>query len=453
MLRLFDTATASLRPLDAGNGPLGMYICGPTVYGPPHVGHGRFCLVYDVLRRYLEWSGTSVLHVSNITDIDDKIIKVAADSGRSWQEVAGENVAAWFEAMDAMGIARPHEIPRATDYVEQMVELVGHLLERGAAYETADAVYFSAAFVSDYGLLAHQAVDSLRAGARVEPNENKRAPVDFALWKKAKPGEPRWPSPFGYGRPGWHTECVVMSLELLGEGFALHGAGEDLKFPHNENERAQAEALGRRSARHWVHNGMLISGEEKMSKSLGNTAGLLDLVGSGDPRAYRLVVLQAHYREQMKLDEARLSEAGRALQGLDALARRLEDAKRESSAPGMGVSKEALSRFSSQMDDDLGTPSAIAGLFEAARASNSALDHRDAAAGLALGGAVLDAFSALGLVPSAHVEVSEGALHLARQRDAARAGRDFALADRLREELAGLGYRVEDTPGGTRLLR
>ena len=466
MLRLHDTATGEARPLTVGSDKtVGMYVCGPTVYGLPHIGHGRATLVYDVLRRYLEWTGTAVHHVSNVTDVDDKIIQRAAEQSRPWREVAEQYEAEWWEAMDAMGVARPQDAPHATDYIDRMVELIAAISVAGAAYETADGVYFSAASVPGYGLLAHQSIDSLRAGARVEVNEDKRAPVDFALWKRAKPGEPTWPSPWGDGRPGWHTECVAMSLGILGDGFALHGGGEDLKFPHHENERAQAIALGRDFARHWMHHGMVLLGEEKMSKSLGNVVDLGELLRSEDPRAYRLVALQAHYREQVKVDMTRIVEAARTLKGLDALARRLDEAAREldegareadgaaREAVGAAVRAEVLGIFRSHMDDDLGSPRAVAGLFDAVKRANAALDRREAAAGLGLGRAALEGFGALGLRASGAVEVAESALELARLRDAARAERDFDKADRLRAEIVALGYRVEDTPSGTRVLR
>ena len=271
MLRLHDTATGTLEtitPVDGG--PVRLYVCGPTVYGPPHIGHGRLTLVYDVLRRYLESMGTVVRHVSNVTDIDDKIINRANDEGRPWRDIAAECEEAWWSSMDRMGLAKPHETPHATDFVPEMVELIAELADKGAAYELDDGVYLSVAEVPSYGLLAQQSLDSLRAGARVEVVAGKRTPMDFVLWKKVKPGEPSWPSPWGAGRPGWHTECVVMSLSLLGEGFELHGGGTDLKFPHHENERAQAVALGRQFAAHWMHTGMVEVGGEKMAKSVGN---------------------------------------------------------------------------------------------------------------------------------------------------------------------------------------
>jgi cysteinyl-tRNA synthetase len=286
VIRLFDTATGSVRELGLRRpGEVSMYVCGPTVYGPPHLGHGRFSLVFDVLRRYLQWSGLEVTYVSNITDIDDKIIERAANEGRDHADIARRCEQVWWDAMAAINVLRPDHDPHATAYVEQMVALIGRLLDDGTAYETTDGVYFQADRVTDYGLLARQSIDSLRAGARVEGTDEKRNPVDFALWKKAKPGEPSWPAPWGDGRPGWHTECVVMALDLLGEGFDLHGGGQDLAFPHHENERAQAVASGSEFAGHWVHNGFVEVGGEKMSKSLGNFSNLLDLVEEQDRKS------------------------------------------------------------------------------------------------------------------------------------------------------------------------
>ena len=234
MLRLHDTALGEVVELDLREpGRVSMHVCGPTVYDDPHLGHGRFALVWDVVRRYLEWSGLSVRFVSNVTDLDDKIIDRARREGRTAEEVARQYEQVWYEALDALRVRRPDDDPHATAYVEHMVILVKELVGRGVAYETADGVYFSVDHVGDYGLLARQSLESLQAGARVEVGEEKRSALDFVLWKKAKPGEPEWPSPWGPGRPGWHTECVVMALDLLGEDFDLHGAGIDLAFPHH----------------------------------------------------------------------------------------------------------------------------------------------------------------------------------------------------------------------------
>ncbi|HEX6418548.1 MAG TPA: cysteine--tRNA ligase, partial [Acidimicrobiales bacterium] len=349
MLQLFDTAKGGVAPVELREpGKVSMYVCGPTVYGPPHLGHGRFSLVFDVLRRYLEWSGLDVTYVSNVTDIDDKIIRRAQDEDRDWRDIAHRCEGVWYRAMDGLGVRRPDHEPHATAYVEQMVALIERLVARGAAYETSDGVYFLAETVDDYGLLARQPLESLKAGARVEGTDEKRSPVDFALWKKAKPGEPHWPSPWGEGRPGWHTECVVMALDLLGEDFDLHGGGQDLAFPHHENERAQASADGRRFARTWVHNGFVEVEGTKMSKSLGNVTNLVDLVEQYDGRAYRLLVLQSHYRSPIDVTDASLRNAQGGLERLDAFARRVATVEGLAGAePDAG----ALDRFRAAMDD------------------------------------------------------------------------------------------------------
>ncbi len=436
-----------------------MYVCGPTVYGPPHLGHGRFSLVFDVLRRYLEWTGLDVTYVSNVTDIDDKIIERGRLEERDPAEVARRNEKMWWSSMDAIGVKRPTHDPHATAYVAQMVALVEQLVGLGVAYETNDGVYFQAERVADYGLLARQSLDSLRAGARVEGNEEKRSPVDFAVWKKAKPGEPSWPSPWGPGRPGWHTECVVMSLDLLGEGFDLHGGGHDLAFPHHENERAQAVAIGRPFARHWVHNGFVEVAGEKMSKSLGNFTNLVDLVETVDPRSYRLLVLRAHYRSPIDVTPTTAADASAALARLDAFARRtaasLSDAATQTEVAPDG---EALARFRELMDDDLNTPGAMALLFELVRRVNTALDVEDdhTAAPLAL--AALAIAAAVGIelagVPQPdgqvrEVPVPDDVRARARARDAARAAKDWATADALRAELQREGWVVEDGSAGT----
>ncbi len=290
-----------------------MYVCGPTVYDMPHIGHGRANLTFDILRRYLSFTGLKVHHVANVTDVDDNIIRRAAELGRTESDVAAEFEARWWESMDALGDLRPQDIPHATQYIDDMVALVGDLVARGVAYETPDGVYLEVSKVDGYGLLAQQSLASLQVGARVEANEDKRSPLDFALWKKAKEGEPSWDSPWGRGRPGWHTECVVMSLDLLGEGFDLHGGGQDLKFPHHENERAQAVADGKVFAQHWMHNGWVEVEGTKMSKSLGNFTTLPDLLSRSDARAYRLLVLRAHYRSPIEVTPDTLADAEKGL--------------------------------------------------------------------------------------------------------------------------------------------
>jgi cysteinyl-tRNA synthetase len=405
-------------------------------------------LVFDVLRRYLEWSGLDVRFVSNITDIDDNIIRRANRENRSSSEVAVEYESSWYDAMDALGVKRPTVDPHATAYVGQMVDLVAGLVEAGKAYETSDGVYLEVDAVPGYGLLARQSLDSLRSGARVDVIEEKKSPLDFALWKKAKPGEPTWVSPWGNGRPGWHTECVVMSLDLLGEGFDLHGGGIDLAFPHHENERAQAVADGRQFARRWAHNGHVQMGGEKMSKSLGNFTTLTELLQVVDPRAYRVVVLQSHYRAPVEVTGATLEQAANTLSGLDAFARRAAD------LPEAAADAAALQRFRDAMDDDLDTPGAMAELSGLVRAANTALDAGDGPGAASMRAAIMEMAGAFGLPLSDRGgDVPADVTALVARRDEARAARDFAGADAIRHRIDALGWVVEDTAQGSRVHR
>ena len=450
MLQLFDTAKGQVVPFETREpGKVSMYVCGPTVYGPPHLGHGRFSLVFDVLRRYLEWTGLEVTYVSNITDIDDKIIERANAEGRSADEIAAKCEKVWYKAMDAINVKRPTHDPHATAYVDEMVALIADLVGRGDAYETSDGVYFSAQSVPDYGLLARQSIESLQVGARVEANDEKRSPVDFALWKKAKPGEPSWPSPWGDGRPGWHTEFVVMALDLLGEGFDLHGGGQDLAFPHHENERAQAVAQGRDFAHHWTHNGFVEIGGEKMSKSLGNFTNLLDLIDSTDPRAFRLLVLRSHYRSPIEVNQANAEDASASLRKLD------EFSRRASELPPVEADAEALEEFRRLMDNDLNTPGAVDLLFTLVRTGNKAMAIDDDETAGRAAAAVAEICKAVGLeLEGADLRpIPDDMLALATERDAARRDRDWGRSDALRQQLQERGYIVEDGPAGTQLRR
>jgi len=454
MLRLHDTATGTVRALEPRHeGAVSMYVCGATVYDLPHVGHGRFALIWDVVRRYLEWSGFSVRFVSNVTDIDDKIIKRAEEEGRRPDEVAQQGETVWYHAMDALGIGRPDADPHATAFIGPMVELIAALVEAGIAYETDDGVYFAVESVEGYGLLARQSLESLRSGARIEVDEHKRSPLDFVLWKRAKPGEPSWDTPWGPGRPGWHTECVVMALDLLGEGFDLHGGGIDLAFPHHENERAQAVALGRDFAHHWTHSGLVVApGGEKMSKSLGNFTSLTDLLSRTDPRAYRLLVLRSHYRAPMEVQPTNVADAEAALGRLDNVLRRA--AEIDLPVGAAEPDPESLGRFRAFMDDDLDTPRAMALVFELVRRANSALDTEDDATAAALLAALGEITAAVGLGPAVEAgaePVPEEVTALARRRDEARAARDWQAADAARDEIVALGWSVEDTARGTKV--
>jgi cysteinyl-tRNA synthetase len=452
VLNLYDTATKSVKPLALRDpGKVSIYLCGPTVYGPPHLGHGRATLVYDILRRYLSYTGLQVRLVSNITDIDDKIIDRANNEGRPWQDITTKCENVWFEAMGKLGVLRPTDVPHATDYVDQMVAMIGDLISRDAAYATDDGVYLSIAAVPDYGLLAHQNVDDMLSGGgdrEVFGAGNKRHPADFALWKFTKPGEPSWPSPWGDGRPGWHSECVVMSLELLGEGFDLHCGGADLRFPHHENERAQSVALGKTFANHWMHNGFVVDLEgEKMSKSLGNVLNLLDLLDTYDPRAYRMLLLQTHYRSPVRVGQDNIDASVSALAGLDAFAART--ASHSTSAADADV----VQKFKSAMENDLDTPAAMALVFDTVRRANTALDAADVATAASLRAAVVEVLAALGLELSSGGDIDADILEKASALDAARTAKDFATADALRNELQSLGYVVETSKEGTRVRR
>jgi cysteinyl-tRNA synthetase len=432
------------------------------VYDAPHLGHGRMALVFDVLRRYLLFRGLRVTYVSNITDIDDKVIERASERGVGTDELTAHFEGVWWEAVDALGVLHPDDAPHATAYVDRMVAVIGELVSAGVAYETSDGVYLSVADVPGYGLLAHQPLDSLRSGTRVEAVEEKRSPLDFVLWKKAKPGEPTWESPWGPGRPGWHTECVVMSLDLLGDGFDVHGGGLDLVFPHHENERAQAVALGRDFAHHWVHNGWVTVDGQKMSKSLGNFTSLDDLLARSDARAYRLLVLRSHYRSPIEVTPETVTDAEAGLSRLDELARQCLPVDALADGPvvyGKGSAQhldvEAVDRFCERMDDDLDTPGALGGLFELVRRANRASDAGDAdtASRLATTVAVLCGSLGLALRTGEDDEVDAETAQLIAERDAARSAREWARADDLRDQLVGLGWVVEDSATGTRVRR
>ncbi|MGI8777954.1 MAG: cysteine--tRNA ligase [Acidimicrobiales bacterium] len=458
MISLHDTALGTQVELSLRDpGRVSMYVCGPTVYDHPHIGHGRHVLVYDVLRRYLEWCGLEVRHVSNITDIDDKIIARAQRDGRGIDEVAAEFEQAWYRAVDALGVLRPHADPHATAYVDDMVALVARLVDTGHAYATDEGVWLATDTVAGYGLLARQPLDSLRSGARVGVVASKRSPLDFALWKLTSPDEPSWSSPWGPGRPGWHTECVVMSLDLLGEDFDLHAGGADLTFPHHENERAQAVALDRPFARRWMHHAFVEVGGEKMSKSLGNFTTLTDLLAANDPRAYRLLVLQSQYRKPMEVTSSTLDAATRALAALDDFARRTAD------LPSVAPDAAAMAALRTRMDDDLDTPGVIADLADLRRRANALLDARDVAGAAPLAAAVAEIALVLGVALRRGVATVGGtgagaglppdvAVRLV-ERDEARARRDWAAADTIRATLEADGWTVEDTPGGTRVHR
>ncbi|MGY1820610.1 cysteine--tRNA ligase [Geodermatophilus sp. SYSU D00079] len=460
-LRLYDTAARAVRdftPLRAGQASI--YVCGLTVQGPPHVGHVRAQLDFDVLRRWLAAGGLEVRYVRNVTDIDDKILAKAAEHGVPWWAWAYTNELACTRAYDVLGVLPPTYEPRATGHVPDMVAMIERLIERGHAYAADGDVYFDVRSFPGYGELTGQRLDALEPAADTDSDERKRDPRDFALWKAHKADEPEssgWATPWGRGRPGWHLECSAMAERYLGAEFDIHGGGLDLRFPHHENERAQSMAAGDGFARYWLHNGWVTLGGEKMSKSLGNTALVDEVVKRVRPVELRYYLVAPHYRSTIEFTDAALAEAGAAYRRLESFVRRAA----ERVGPDAGK-PELPPEFRAAMDDDLGTPAAIAVVHEVVRQGNTALSEgKDEAVAAALG-SVRAMLAVLGLDPlDPHwaagsgddrlTEVTGGLVALAlEQRQAARARKDYAAADAIRDQLAGLGVQVEDTPNGPR---
>ena len=466
--RVFNTLTRGkedLAPLHARE--VRMYVCGVTVYDLSHIGHGRSAIVFDVMRRYLKHRGHAVKFIKNFTDIDDKIIRKANQEGVSAQEISERYIEEYRTDMASLGVAPADIEPKATEHVPQMIALIERLIAKGVAYPVEGDVYFEVRRFPGYGKLSGKNLEELQAGARVEVDERKRDPMDFALWKATKPGEPSWKSPWGQGRPGWHIECSAMAMQYLGEVLDVHGGGEDLIFPHHENEIAQSEAAtGKPFARYWLHNGFVNLAAEKMSKSLGNTLTIKDLVRRHDPEALRLYLLGTHYRHPLEFGDERIVEAGRALARLRSLKDEADRiASRGTPAPGPdhGLFDEVAAhraRFEAAMDDDFNTPQALGVLFDLARVLHAARDQ--VAQGTAGAGAFLLGVGelvmlarVLGLLEGARKEAAVDPQLKARieslvyLRQEARRQRDFGEADRLRDELSRLGVILEDTRDGT----
>ncbi|WP_144874014.1 cysteine--tRNA ligase [Microbacterium sp. 1.5R] len=459
-LRLYDTREQRLRdfvPLDPEN--ITMYVCGPTVQSGPHIGHVRAALSFDLLRRWLESQHGRVTFVRNVTDIDDKVLANATDA-EPWWALAYRMEQEFTRAYAAVGILPPTYEPRATASVPQMQELIATLVERGHAYPAPDGsgdVYFDVRSWPTYGELTNQSVDAMEAAEDADPR-GKRAPQDFALWKGAKPDEPAdavWQSPWGAGRPGWHIECSAMSRRYLGDAFDIHGGGLDLRFPHHENELAQSAAAGLGFAKYWVHNGLVTVGGQKMSKSLGNFTLAADVLGEHDPLVVRYALAAAHYRSSLDLSESSWTEAEAALGRIGGFLQRA--GRVAGGGIGFMASQSIPSAFAEAMDDDLGVPQALAVLHETVRAGNSALDSGDSEAALGAAREVLAMTSVLGLVPSsastasaAHATALDALVQeMITQRAQARADKDWAAADRIRDAIAAAGITLEDTPAGT----
>jgi len=449
-------------------GSVGIYVCGPTVQSAPHIGHGRSAVAFDVIRRYLEWRGFDVTYVVNITDVEDKIIAAAAERGTTAKAVATETAEQFRTAYGRLNVRPPDIEPKATEHIAEMIELIQDLIAADHAYPASNGdVYFSVRSFEAYGQLSGRKIDDLISGSRIEPGEDKRDPLDFALWKAAKPGEPHWDSPWGSGRPGWHIECSAMARKYLGHGFDIHGGGTDLVFPHHENEVAQAEAAyGAPFARYWLHNGMVNLGGQKMAKSTGLVVDLLESLAQYPPLAIRLFYLRTHYRRPVDFTAEAVEDAVSALERLWAFRRR------SGGEAGSQPHAEAMERFRHFMDDDFDTAGAVSVLFDLVREGNSRLDAGSAVdawvaaydeiigvLGLSepavntddLEPAVNELAARFGVEPAS--EPQETINRLVEVRTRARADKDFALSDSVRDELAGLGIVVEDAAGGTRWHR
>ena len=452
MLKIFNTLKREkqiFQPIETSK--VRMYVCGMTVYDYCHLGHARVMVVFDMVYRWLQASGYDVTYVRNITDIDDKIIKRAMENGESIQQLTDRFIACMHEDADALGVLRPDHEPRATEFVPQMQEIIRKLEANGLAYQAADGdVNYAVRKFPGYGKLSGKSLDDLRAGERVEVDNAKQDPLDFVLWKHAKPGEPAWPSRWGDGRPGWHIECSAMSSSLLGNHFDIHGGGQDLQFPHHENEIAQSEGANCCSyVNYWMHNGFVRVDNEKMSKSLGNFFTIREVLQKFDPEVVRFFILRAHYRSPLNYSDAHLDDAKRSLDGLYFTLRDVPPV-----AVDIDWSQDFAVRFAAALNEDFDSHGAIAVLFELAAEANRQKSAVLSGLLKALGGVIglleRDPVAYLRAGPSALGGFDEAAIEaLVVQRAEAKKARDFATADRVRDELKAAGIVLDDGPQGT----
>lgn len=461
-MQIYNTMTRKkeeLVPLVPGQ--IRMYACGPTVYNYFHIGNARPFIVFDTLRRYLEYKGFQVTFVQNFTDIDDKMIRRAHEEGTTVAELGERFIAEYYRDADALGIERASANPRATQHIGEIISLVQKLIDGGHAYAADNGdVYFAVRSFPGYGKLSGQNIDDLENGARVDPTEQKRDPLDFALWKGEKPGEPAWDAPWGRGRPGWHIECSAMSMAILGESFDIHAGGQDLIFPHHENEIAQSEAAtGKPFARYWMHNGYINVDNQKMSKSLGNFFTVRDIAKEFDLEAVRMFMLSVHYRNPVNFSRELIQQAEAALTRLRTARERLEEAQRVQETAEDAAFTASLdgfrARFEAAMDDDLNTADAIGALFDLVRACNTFVTEPRGGAAIDAAKALFDQLTGvLGLLQHKQEEaMPEEALRLLDERQQARKAKDFARADAIRDQLKDMGYAVEDTAQGPKLKK
>lgn len=466
MIRITDTLTeekVEFKPLE--NRTVKMYVCGPTVYDHAHIGHARSAIVFDVIRRWFEHRGYKVIFVRNYTDIDDKIIKRAKEEGVSWQEISKKYIESYEEDMRALNVKEPTYKPKVSQHIREIIEMIDGLIEKGYAYESGGDVYFCVGKFPEYGKLSKRKIEELRAGARIEPGEKKKNPLDFALWKKSKEGEPGWESPWSFGRPGWHIECSVMSMKYLGETMDIHGGGLDLIFPHHENEIAQSEAYtGKTFARYWVHNGFVMVNKEKMSKSLGNFFTVKEILERFSPDVLRLFLISTHYRSPIDFSFERLEEAKRGLERLLNFLRTkeviLELPVRGEEEVKVNVSSYK-NLFEEAMDDDFNTAKALGVLFELVKEANLIKDNAVKRGEISKGekSFLLDAveFIENSLKTLGFKLESESSKGIEKEliellievRGELRKKKEFQLADFIRDRLKELGIVLEDLPQGT----
>ncbi|MDL2220217.1 cysteine--tRNA ligase [Eubacteriales bacterium OttesenSCG-928-N14] len=440
-----------------------IYTCGPTVYNYFHIGNARPFIIFDTLRRYLEYRGYQVTYVQNFTDIDDKMINKANEEGITVQQLADRYIAEYYQDAHALGIRDATVAPRATEHMAQIIALIEDLIARGLAYAVDGDVYYSARKFDEYGKLSGQNLEELESGARVDVSEEKQDALDFALWKSQKPGEPAWDSPWGKGRPGWHIECSAMSMEYLGDNFDIHCGGQDLIFPHHENEIAQSEgATGHHFANYWMHNGYLNIDNKKMSKSLGNFFTVREILAEYDAMAVRMLLLSAQYRSPINFSRELVDAQANALERIRnaaaSLSRAIERKQAEADAQEqalLGALDEYKQRFIAAMDDDLNTADALAEIFDLVRAANTVYASGGSWEGAVKTLELLNELSGVLGIETAAVQqaVPEEILQLAQQRDAARKEKNWAKADELRDAIAAAGYTLEDTPDGPLLKK
>ena len=463
-IKVYNTLTRKkelFQPIEPGK--VKMYVCGPTVYNYIHIGNARPAIVFDMVRNYFQFRGFEVDYVSNFTDVDDKLIKAAKELGEDVPTIAERFIKAYFEDVGALGVKRADVHPRVTETMTEIIEFISSLIEKGYAYEVNGDVYFSTRKFKSYGKLSQQSIDDLRAGARIEVEQQKDDPLDFALWKSAKPGEISWESPWGEGRPGWHIECSAMVKKYLGDTIDIHAGGQDLSFPHHENEIAQSEAMtGKTMANYWLHNGYINIDNEKMSKSLGNFILVHDIIKKYDPQVIRFFMLMAHYRSPINFNDELLSSAKNGLERIKTAVQNIEH--RLTETVDLGEDKQAWlnkieqheEKFIEEMDDDFNSANGITVLFDLAKLANVYLreDHTSKE--------VLESFlhtfkqlgNVLGLTLMEVNELLDEEIEaLIVKRNEARKNKDFALADQIRDSLKEMNIILEDTPQGVRWKR